>query len=85
MTKESGVKSAEKNQELEGDFMLTALETQLNVLTTRIRKVGNNNKSKGRYIPPHEQRKSRDSENSRVKDTLQIILQKISEQDKVLE
>lgn len=53
MTKESGVKSAEKNQELEGDFMLTALETQLNVLTTRIRKVGNNNKSKGRYIPPH--------------------------------
>lgn len=60
MTKESGVKSAEKNQELEGDFMLTALETQLNVLTTRIRKVGNNNKSKGRYIPPHERRRSRE-------------------------
>uniref|UniRef100_M1DT68 Integrase core domain containing protein n=1 Tax=Solanum tuberosum TaxID=4113 RepID=M1DT68_SOLTU len=77
--------SAKTSQEVERDFKLTALVTQMNELSTKISEVDNQCKSQGRNIPPHERKKSIDKENNRVEDTLQIILQKITEQDQMLE
>uniref|UniRef100_M0ZKZ6 Uncharacterized protein n=1 Tax=Solanum tuberosum TaxID=4113 RepID=M0ZKZ6_SOLTU len=85
MAEENGCKLAETNQEVERDFKLTALVTQLNDLATKISEVEDQCKSQGRYIPPHERKKPRDRENNCVEDTLQIIPQKITEQDRVLE
>uniref|UniRef100_M1AX13 Uncharacterized protein n=1 Tax=Solanum tuberosum TaxID=4113 RepID=M1AX13_SOLTU len=85
MAEGNGRKLVETNQEVERDFMLTTLVTQLNDLSTKISKVEDQCRSQGTYISPHEQKKSRDMENNRVEDILQIILQKITDQDRVLE
>uniref|UniRef100_M1DXU1 Putative plant transposon protein domain-containing protein n=1 Tax=Solanum tuberosum TaxID=4113 RepID=M1DXU1_SOLTU len=48
MAERSGAKLTEANQEVEGDFMLTALVTQLNSLATKISEVENQCTSLGR-------------------------------------
>ena len=40
---------------------------------------------KDRYVPPHERRKPKDNEGKRVEGMLSIILNKVSEHDRVLE
>uniref|UniRef100_M1DIR6 Integrase core domain containing protein n=1 Tax=Solanum tuberosum TaxID=4113 RepID=M1DIR6_SOLTU len=84
MAEGSGGKLARMNQEVEGDFKLVALTTQLNDLATKISKVENQCKSQRGHIPPYEQERSRSNENKRIEDTLLIILQKLHEQDRML-
>ena len=85
MADERGVRLTLANQEVEGDFMLTVLATQLNDLATKTSEVEVQCNNKGRYIPPHKRERSMSNENKHIEDTLLIILQKIHEQDKVLE
>ena len=51
MAEESGGKSAMVNQEVEGDFLLVVLVTQLNDLATKFSEVQNQCKCQGRYVP----------------------------------
>jgi len=46
--------SAETGQEVERNFELTALVTQLNELSTKLSEVENKCKSQWKYIPPHK-------------------------------
>uniref|UniRef100_M1DCN8 Uncharacterized protein n=1 Tax=Solanum tuberosum TaxID=4113 RepID=M1DCN8_SOLTU len=85
MAEGNGSKLAEMNQEVKRNLKLTALVTQLNDFATKISEAEDQCKIQGRYIPPHERKKSRDRENNRVEDTLQNIFQKITDQDRVLE
>uniref|UniRef100_M1DNS2 Integrase core domain containing protein n=1 Tax=Solanum tuberosum TaxID=4113 RepID=M1DNS2_SOLTU len=85
MAEGKGGKSVEVNQEVEGDFKLTALVPQLNDLATNISEVETQCKRQGRYMLPHERERSRSNENKRIKDTLLIIFQNLHEQDKMLE
>uniref|UniRef100_M1DP70 Integrase core domain containing protein n=1 Tax=Solanum tuberosum TaxID=4113 RepID=M1DP70_SOLTU len=84
MTKGVGVKPVEADQEVKGDFEIAALVSQLNDLTTKICEVENQFKRQWRYILPHARKKCREDEKSHVEDTFQIILQKITDQDLVL-
>uniref|UniRef100_M1DSG8 Uncharacterized protein n=1 Tax=Solanum tuberosum TaxID=4113 RepID=M1DSG8_SOLTU len=77
--------SAEMNQEVERDFKLTTIVTQLNELATKISEVENQCRSQGRYIPPDERERSMSNENKRIKDKILIILPKLHEQDRMLE
>lgn len=65
--------------------MISALATQLDGLATKIAELEVQWNRIERYLPPYEQKKSRDNENNCGEDTLQFILQKIVEQDRVLE
>uniref|UniRef100_M1DNB2 Uncharacterized protein n=1 Tax=Solanum tuberosum TaxID=4113 RepID=M1DNB2_SOLTU len=53
---------AEINQEVEKDFMLAAVMTQLDELTKKMVKIEVQCKRKGKYIPPHERRSLKDNE-----------------------
>uniref|UniRef100_M1DF61 Uncharacterized protein n=1 Tax=Solanum tuberosum TaxID=4113 RepID=M1DF61_SOLTU len=75
----------ETNEEMEEDHSVAPLSTQLDDLAKKILDVDVQCKRRDRYIPHHERRKSKDNESRRVEDTLLIILQKINEQDRVLE
>uniref|UniRef100_M1DK28 Uncharacterized protein n=1 Tax=Solanum tuberosum TaxID=4113 RepID=M1DK28_SOLTU len=84
MAERSGAKLAESIHKVEGVLILTALATQLNNLATKVSEVENQCTSLRKYIPPHERRTSRGNRHNRVEDTLQIILQKVNEQDRVI-
>lgn len=79
-----GGKLVKADREIEADFKLTALVSQLKDLTTKIFEVENHCKRQRRYMPIHRLNKSREDEKSRIERTLQIILQKITNQDRVL-
>jgi len=76
---------AEVNQEVEKDFMLAALMTQMDELAKKIVEIEVQCKRKDIYVPPHERRKPKDNEGKRVEGMLSIILHKVNEHDRVLE
>uniref|UniRef100_M1DHA5 Polyprotein protein n=1 Tax=Solanum tuberosum TaxID=4113 RepID=M1DHA5_SOLTU len=68
---------AEANQEIEKDFMLAALMTQMDELALKIVEIEVQCKRKDKYVPPHERRKPKDNEGKGVEGMLSIILDKI--------
>lgn len=75
---------AETNQEVENDFMLAALITQMDELAKKMVKIEIQCKRKDKYIPPHERRSLKDNEVKRLEGMLSIILHKVTEQDREL-
>uniref|UniRef100_M1E074 Integrase core domain containing protein n=1 Tax=Solanum tuberosum TaxID=4113 RepID=M1E074_SOLTU len=67
---------AEANQEVEKDFMLAALLTQMDELAKKIVEIEVQCKKKDMYVPPHERRKPKENEGKRVEGMLSIILNK---------
>jgi len=76
---------AEENQEVQKDFMMATLMTQIDELATKIVEIEVQCKRKDRYIPLHERRKPKDNAGKYVEGMLSIILNKVSEHDRVLE
>uniref|UniRef100_M1DIE7 Integrase core domain containing protein n=1 Tax=Solanum tuberosum TaxID=4113 RepID=M1DIE7_SOLTU len=76
---------AETNQEVEKDFMLAALMTQMDELAKKKVEIEVPCKRKDRYVPPNERRKPKDNDGKRVEGMLSIILHKVNEHDMVLE
>uniref|UniRef100_M1D8U8 Uncharacterized protein n=1 Tax=Solanum tuberosum TaxID=4113 RepID=M1D8U8_SOLTU len=85
ITEGRGGKSVEINQGVEGDSKLKALVSQLNDLATKIKEMVNQCKRQGKHPLPHQQKSSRSDEKKRIDNTLLIILQKLHEQDRMLE
>uniref|UniRef100_M1DMY8 Uncharacterized protein n=1 Tax=Solanum tuberosum TaxID=4113 RepID=M1DMY8_SOLTU len=75
---------AETNQEVEKDFMLAALMTQMDELAKKMVKIEVQCKRKDKYIPPHERRSLKDNEVKRLEGMISIILHKGTEQDREL-
>uniref|UniRef100_M1DKV0 Uncharacterized protein n=1 Tax=Solanum tuberosum TaxID=4113 RepID=M1DKV0_SOLTU len=73
------------HQEVEKDFMLAALLTQIDELAKEIVKIEVQYKRKDKYICPNERRSPKDNEVKRIKGMLLTILRKVTEQDKELE
>uniref|UniRef100_M1DQC4 Uncharacterized protein n=1 Tax=Solanum tuberosum TaxID=4113 RepID=M1DQC4_SOLTU len=71
---------AETNQEVEKDFMLAALMTQMDELAKNLVKIEIQCKRKDKYIPPHERRSLKDNEVKHLEGMLSIILHKVTEQ-----
>uniref|UniRef100_M1DVN9 Retrotransposon gag protein n=1 Tax=Solanum tuberosum TaxID=4113 RepID=M1DVN9_SOLTU len=75
---------AEKNQEVEKDFMLAALMTQMDDLAKKMVKIEVQHKRKDKYIPPHERRSLKDNEIKNLEGMLSTILHKVTKQDREL-
>uniref|UniRef100_M1DND3 Uncharacterized protein n=1 Tax=Solanum tuberosum TaxID=4113 RepID=M1DND3_SOLTU len=75
----------ESNQEVEKDFMLATLMTQIDELAKNVVEIEVQCKRKDRYVPPHERGKTKNNEGKRVEGMLSIIFNKVSEYDRVLE
>uniref|UniRef100_M1DV52 Uncharacterized protein n=1 Tax=Solanum tuberosum TaxID=4113 RepID=M1DV52_SOLTU len=73
------------NKETEKDRHSVILLGQMHTLSQKVKELEVLSKMKGRYMPPHERRKSTDNESRRIENTLLIILQNLKEQDRVLE
>uniref|UniRef100_M1DAN2 Uncharacterized protein n=1 Tax=Solanum tuberosum TaxID=4113 RepID=M1DAN2_SOLTU len=69
----------ESNQEVEKDFMLATLMTQMDKLDKNIVELEVQCKRKDKYVPPHERGKPKDNEGKRVEGMLSIILNKLQE------
>uniref|UniRef100_M1DKY5 Integrase core domain containing protein n=1 Tax=Solanum tuberosum TaxID=4113 RepID=M1DKY5_SOLTU len=76
---------AEMNQEVEKDFMLAALMTQMDELAKKMMEIEVQCKRKDKYIPPHEQRRPKDNKVKRLEGMVSTILHKVTEQDRELE
>uniref|UniRef100_M1DXV6 Retrotransposon gag protein n=1 Tax=Solanum tuberosum TaxID=4113 RepID=M1DXV6_SOLTU len=68
---------AETNQEVEKDFMLAALMTQMDELAKKMVKIEVQCKRKDKYIPLHERRSLKDNEVKSLEGMLSIILNKV--------
>uniref|UniRef100_M1DVS7 Uncharacterized protein n=1 Tax=Solanum tuberosum TaxID=4113 RepID=M1DVS7_SOLTU len=75
---------AETNQEVETDFMLASLMTQMDDLAKKMVKIEIQCKRKDKYIPPHERRSLKDNEVKNFEGMLSTILHKVTEQDREL-
>jgi len=76
---------AKMSQEVEKDFLMTALMTQMDELKRNMVKVEAHCKRKDKYIPPHNRRNNENKEIKRIEGMLSTILHKVTEQDKELE
>uniref|UniRef100_M1E0H8 Retrotransposon gag protein n=1 Tax=Solanum tuberosum TaxID=4113 RepID=M1E0H8_SOLTU len=78
----------EANQEVERDFHFANLLTQLDELTKKFMKFEVQGKKKDQYIPPLKRRKPKNNEDGQVEAVeamLTLLLNKVNEQDRVLE
>uniref|UniRef100_M1DSX1 Uncharacterized protein n=1 Tax=Solanum tuberosum TaxID=4113 RepID=M1DSX1_SOLTU len=76
---------AETNQEVENDFMLAALMTQIDELAKKMVEIEVQCKRNDEYILPHERRRPNDNEVKHIEGMLSIILHKVTGQDRELE
>uniref|UniRef100_M1DZW1 Uncharacterized protein n=1 Tax=Solanum tuberosum TaxID=4113 RepID=M1DZW1_SOLTU len=76
---------AETNQDVEKDFMLASLMTQMDELDKKMKKIEVQCKRKATYIPPHERRSPKDNEVKHLEGILSIIPYNVTEQDRELE
>ena len=70
MAEGSGGKFVEVRVEVEGDFILSAIVTQLNDLTTKISKVENICKSQGINVVPYGRVRTRSNKVKCIEDAL---------------
>uniref|UniRef100_M1DUV5 Integrase core domain containing protein n=1 Tax=Solanum tuberosum TaxID=4113 RepID=M1DUV5_SOLTU len=68
-------------QEVEKDFMLAALMTQMDDLSKKMVKIEVQCKRKDKYFPPHERRSLKDNGVKNLEGILSTILHKVTEQD----
>uniref|UniRef100_M1DR49 Retrotransposon gag protein n=1 Tax=Solanum tuberosum TaxID=4113 RepID=M1DR49_SOLTU len=73
------------NQEVERDFMMTALMTQMDELAKNMVKIEAQCKRNDKYFPSHERRIPQDNEVKRIEGMLSTILHKLTKQDRELE
>uniref|UniRef100_M1DKR4 Retrotransposon gag protein n=1 Tax=Solanum tuberosum TaxID=4113 RepID=M1DKR4_SOLTU len=73
------------NKDTEKDHQLIILLVQMDNLTHKVEELEVMSKKKSKCIPPTEQGRSMDNENRRIEDMLLTNLQKLNEQDRVLE
>lgn len=59
----NGTGGDEADKEVESGFMLTKMITQLKYFDTKIAELEVQCNRKGRYLPPHAQKKFKDSDN----------------------
>uniref|UniRef100_M1DR13 Integrase core domain containing protein n=1 Tax=Solanum tuberosum TaxID=4113 RepID=M1DR13_SOLTU len=71
----------ESNQEIEKEFMLAALMTQMDELTKKIAEIEVQCKRKDRYVPPHERGNPKFNEGKCVEGILSIIFNKVGDCD----
>uniref|UniRef100_M1DRY5 Retrotransposon gag protein n=1 Tax=Solanum tuberosum TaxID=4113 RepID=M1DRY5_SOLTU len=76
---------ANTNKDTEKDLQLIALLGQMDNLTQKVEELEMMSKEKSKSILPIEQGRLMEIENRRIKDMLLTILQKLNEQDRVLE
>uniref|UniRef100_M1DA50 Retrotransposon gag protein n=1 Tax=Solanum tuberosum TaxID=4113 RepID=M1DA50_SOLTU len=77
--------ASKTNKDGEKDQQLTILLGQMNSLTQKVEELDLISKGKSKHPSSTDQGRCMDIENRRINDTLLTILQKLNEQDKVLE